>query len=86
MDKKILTWPNSQGKSAYIRVRIRFRCQRCDKCVDLHDLSVKNGRSYSQFVCGFIMLLRGKEKCSEGDGDQSIIGDIPIRSSPKHYC
>ena len=30
--------------------------------------------------------LRGKEKCSEGDGDQSIIGDIPIRSNPKHYC
>ena len=32
------------------------------------------------------MFLRGEEKCSEGDGDQSIIGDIPIRSSPKHYC
>ena len=28
------------------------------------------------------MFLRGKEKRSEGDGDQSIIGDIPIRSSP----
>ena len=34
---------------------------------------------------GFIVFLRGKEKRSEGDGDQSIIGDIPIRSSPKHY-
>ena len=37
---------------------------------------------------GKIMVrpLRGKEKCSEGDGDQSIIGDIPIHSSRKHYC
>ena len=32
------------------------------------------------------MFLRagGKEKHSEGD--QPIIGDIPIRSSPKHSC
>ena len=30
------------------------------------------------------MFLRGKEKRSEGD--QSIIGDIPIRSSLKHSC
>ena len=30
------------------------------------------------------MFLRGKEKPSEGD--QTIIGDIPIRSSPKHSC
>ena len=30
------------------------------------------------------MSLGGKEKRSEGD--QSIIGDIPIRSSPKHFC
>ena len=28
------------------------------------------------------MFLRGKEKRSEGD--QSIIGDIPSRTSPKH--
>ena len=34
----------------------------------------------------FIMFLRGEEKCSEGNGDQSIIEDIPIRSSPKLYC
>ena len=55
-------------------------------CWFTYDLCVKNGRSYSQFLGGFIMFSRGKEKCSEGDGDQSIIGDILIRSSPKHYC
>ena len=37
-----------------------------------------------QFAGGFIIFLRSKEKRSEGD--QSIIGDIPVRSSPKHSC
>ena len=37
-----------------------------------------------EFVGGFIMFLRGKEKHSEGD--KSIIGDIPIRLSLKHSC
>ena len=32
----------------------------------------------------FIVFIRGKDKRSEGD--QSIIGDIPIRSSLKHSC
>ena len=30
------------------------------------------------------MFSRGKEKRSEGD--QSIIGDIPIHSNPKRSC
>ena len=33
---------------------------------------------------GFIIFVRGKEKRNEGD--QSIIGDILIRSSPNHFC
>ena len=39
-----------------------------------------------EFTGGFIMFffIRGKDKRSEGD--QSIIGDIPVRSSPKHSC
>ena len=40
MAQKVLIWSNSQIKLAYaktcIRVRIRFRYQRCDICVDLH--------------------------------------------------
>ena len=32
----------------------------------------------------YYVFIRGKDKHSEGD--QSIIGDIPIRSNPKHSC
>ena len=32
----------------------------------------------------YYVFIRGEDKCSEGD--QSIIGDIAIRSSPKHSC
>ena len=32
----------------------------------------------------YYVFIRGKDKRSEGD--QSILGDIPIRSSPKHSC
>ena len=32
----------------------------------------------------YVFFMRGNKKRSEGD--QSIIGDIPIQSSPKHYC
>ena len=32
----------------------------------------------------YYVFMRGNKKRSEGD--QSIIGDIPIRSSPKHSC
>ena len=35
-----------------------------------------------EFAGGFITFLRDKEKHSESD--QSMIGDIPIRSSPEH--
>ena len=37
-----------------------------------------------EFAGGFIVFM-GKDKRSEGDLSRlSIIGDIPIRSSPKH--
>ena len=32
----------------------------------------------------YYVFIRGKDKRSEGD--QSIIGDIPIRSNPKQSC
>ena len=71
-------------------VRIHFRCERCGICVDLYMiynymlrmalLDRINGWFYYVFV-------RGKDKRSEGDLSRlSIIGDIPIRSSPKHSC
>ena len=35
----------------------------------------------------YYVFIRGKGKSSEGDLSRlSIIGDIPIRSSPKHSC
>ena len=38
-----------------------------------------------EFMGGFIMFSRGKEKRRECD--QSIVtGDIPVHSSPKHSC
>ena len=49
----------------------------------LEPVYVENGRYYNSRVV-LLFFLRGKEKRSEGD--QSVIGDIPIRSSPKHYC
>ena len=68
-----------------IRVRIRFRYQRCDVCVDLHMIynyvlrMTVLERIRRWFYCVFF-FIRGKDKRSEGG--QSIIGDIPIRSSP----
>ena len=52
--------------------------------INMNDLYVENGRYMLRIRRWFYYFLRGKEKRSEGD--QSIIGDIPIRSSRKHCC
>ena len=102
MAQKGLTWSNSQlnnGRCNFhvprlffssctcIRVRIRFRNKRCDICVDLHmSYNYMLRMAVLDRICGwfYFVFIRGKDKRSEGD--QSIIGDIPTRSSPKHSC
>ena len=65
-----------------IRVRIRFRHQRCDICVDLHMIynymlrMAVLDRFRGWFYYVFYEVIK---KFIEGD--QSIIEDIPIRSS-----
>ena len=98
MDQKVLTWSNSLNRlrsfqvscllihlGTCIQVRTRFRYQRCDICVDLHVIYMLIMAVLNGFAGGFTMFSRSKEKRCECD-QLIIIGDIPIRSSPRHAC
>ena len=84
MARKVVTWSNSQLNNSRcnfhfpcctrIRVRIRFRYQRCDICVDLHMIyNYMLRMAVLDRIRGwFYVFIRGEDKRSEGD--QSIIG------------
>ena len=75
---------------------MRFRYQRCDIYGHLHmiykymlivhlHMIYKYMSFLIEFAGGFIMFFISGNK-ERSKGDQSIIGDISIRSSSKHYC
>ena len=72
-------------------VKIHLRCERCGIFADLYMIYnyllrialLDRIRGWFYYV-----FIRGKDIRSEGNNLSrlSVIGDIPIRSSPKHSC
>ena len=74
MAQKVLTWSNSQLNS---------QCSFHVPCLffEFRSEFASGTRCDIYVASGFIMFFKERS-----EGDQSIIEDISIRSSPKHSC